>query len=550
MTLTETSSCGSLAISSWTASKEPDTSALSTSASSVMSAPRCWSKIVSSENFLPPRRACCSSLRRLARSPRERAGGAVVLDDADELAGLGDGVEPEHLDRHRGTRGLHARAVEVVHRRTRPQWAPATTASPTFSVPRWTRTVTTAPRPGSSLDSMTWPGGVGVRVGLELLDLGQQQDRLHQLVEVLLRLGRHVDEHGVAAPLLGLQAEAHELRADALGLRALLVDLVDGHEHRHVGGLRVVDRLAGLRHHAVVGGDDDDDDVGHLGAAGAHGGERLVARRVQEGDRLLAVVHLVGADVLGDAAGLARDDVRLADRVEQRRLAVVDVTHDRDDGRAVDEILGIVVERGLRVDLVGRVDDLDLLVELVRDHLHGIVGEGLGERRHLAQLHQLLDDVRNRYAEVLGDVLDGRARVDLDDVGLQDGDVLRHRLLVGAAPAPAATTRRASLRAATRAAGSSPGSARAACGLRVDHDAAHAAGGAGSTLALQRRACRPPRAVLAVALGVVGLGLLLLGLRALGRARASGSGGSASRARRASRPPWPCRCRRRAGACP
>ena len=49
--------------------------------------------------------------------------------------------------------------------------------------------------------------------------------------------------------------------------------------------------------------------------------------------------HVVRADVLRDAAGLARDDVRLADVVEQRRLAVVDVTHDRDDRRARLELL-------------------------------------------------------------------------------------------------------------------------------------------------------------------------------------------------------------------
>ena len=71
-----------------------------------------------------------------------------------------------------------------------------------------------------------------------------------------------------------------------------------------------------------------------LRAAGAHGGERLVARRVEEGHDLVAVVHLVGADVLGDAACLAGRDLGLADRVEQRRLAVVDVPHDRDHRRA------------------------------------------------------------------------------------------------------------------------------------------------------------------------------------------------------------------------
>ena len=57
--------------------------------------------------------------------------------------------------------------------------------------------------------------------------------------------------------------------------------------------------------------------------------------RVQERDRVVAVVHLVGADVLGDAAGLARGHLGLADGVEQRGLAVVDVAHDRDHRRAV-----------------------------------------------------------------------------------------------------------------------------------------------------------------------------------------------------------------------
>jgi hypothetical protein len=43
--------------------------------------------------------------------------------------------------------------------------------------------------------------------------------------------------------------------------------------------------------------------------------------------------HLIGADMLRDAAGLARDDIGLADRVEQRGLAVVDMAHDRDHRR-------------------------------------------------------------------------------------------------------------------------------------------------------------------------------------------------------------------------
>ena len=62
----------------------------------------------------------------------------------------------------------------------------------------------------------------------------------------------------------------------------------------------------------------------------AHGGERLVARGVDEGDAVAGgQLHLIGADMLGDAAGLAGRHVGGAQRVQQRGLAVVDMAHDR-----------------------------------------------------------------------------------------------------------------------------------------------------------------------------------------------------------------------------
>ena len=55
-------------------------------------------------------------------------------------------------------------------------------------------------------------------------------------------------------------------------------------------------------------------------------------------------VDAVGADVLGDAAGLACGHARRADLVEQRRLAVIDVAHDGDDGRARLVVTFLVVD--------------------------------------------------------------------------------------------------------------------------------------------------------------------------------------------------------------
>ena len=106
-------------------------------------------------------------------------------------------------------------------------------------------------------------------------------------------------------------------------------------------GLGVIDGLDRLRLDAVVGGDHQHDDVRHLGAALAHGGERLVARRVDEGDLVAERRHhLIGADMLGDAAGLLAHHVGRADGVEQRGLAVIDVAHDGHHRRARLQVLG------------------------------------------------------------------------------------------------------------------------------------------------------------------------------------------------------------------
>ena len=214
---------------------------------------------------------------------------------------------------------------------------------------------------------------VRLLVGAQLLEVGDDLDRVEQAVEALMRLGADVHELDIAPPLRRLQASLAHLRAHPFGLRALLVDLVHRDHDRHLGRARVVDRLLGLRLDSVVGCDHDHREVRHARAARAHRRERFVARRVQEGDLAPAVVHLVGADVLRYPTRLARGHLGLANRVQQRGLAVVDVAHDRDHRRALDEVLLGVLKDRLAVDVVGRVHDLDLLVELVGQHLDGVV---------------------------------------------------------------------------------------------------------------------------------------------------------------------------------
>ena len=128
--------------------------------------------------------------------------------------------------------------------------------------------------------------------------------------------------------------------ADAGGIGAGLVHLVDGHDHRHAGRLGVLNGFDGLRHDAVVPRHHEHHDIGDAGTTGAHRSEGLVTGRVEEGDLLLVLGgHLIGADMLGDATGLALHHVGPAQRIEQAGLAVIDMAHDGDDRRTERQIL-------------------------------------------------------------------------------------------------------------------------------------------------------------------------------------------------------------------
>ena len=146
-----------------------------------------------------------------------------------------------------------------------------------------------------------------------------------------------------------------------------------------------------------------------LRAAGAHQGERLVARGVEEDHAAVVDLDVVGADVLRDAAGLALGDAGLPDAVEQRRLAVVDVAHDGDDRGARDAILGMDVDGFDLEQFLFEAAQLDLGAELARDHRRGVDVQRRVDRHHDPLVEELLQDVLRAELELLGEVLDGHA---------------------------------------------------------------------------------------------------------------------------------------------
>ncbi len=261
-------------------------------------------------------------------------------------------------------------------------------------------------------------GGEALGRCLELLHVRHQADHFHELVEIGVLLGRNIHVDGVATPVFGQQAAVGKLLLDAVGLRFRLVDLVDGDDERNLGGLGVVDGLKGLRHDSVIGGNHQNHDVRDLGAAGAHAGEGFVTRGIQEDDLAakggrvgVRDLHLVGADVLGDAARFAFGHVGGANGVEQAGFAVIDVAHDGDHRRTGDGVEDrfVLLLDGLRIvvllNLILKADDRALGSE-VAGHVAGeVFAERLVDGGEDATSQQARDEILGADAELFGKIL-------------------------------------------------------------------------------------------------------------------------------------------------
>ena len=118
-------------------------------------------------------------------------------------------------------------------------------------------------------------------------------------------------------------------------------------------------------------------------------------------------LDVIRTDVLRDAAGFAARNARLADVVEQRRFAVVDVTHDRDDRRARLRVAFDVQRLFVRVfDRIGR-DGLRDVAHFFDDEDRAVLIEHVVDRRHDAHAHQRLDDFAGLDRHALREIADG-----------------------------------------------------------------------------------------------------------------------------------------------
>ena len=160
-----------------------------------------------------------------------------------------------------------------------------------------------------------------------------------------------------------------------------------------------------------------------------------------------SVSHVVGADVLRDAAGFARRHLGAADVVQQRGLAVVDVAHDGDHRGARQRFAfgGADVLFGERFRIVQR--GRHGLVAHFLDHDHGrVLVQRLVDGDHLAQLHQVLDHLGRLHGHLVRELghRDGFGHVHFDHAGFDRRALHVIVAMVALVAAAAARARRAS----------------------------------------------------------------------------------------------------------
>ncbi len=223
-------------------------------------------------------------LTRLAQGARRRQ----ILGRPQLVARLGRLGEAEDLHRHGGQRLLHVVAAVVDQRL---DLAPGRTRHHGVAHPQ--RALLDDDRrhrapPGLEVRLQDRSAGPALGARHQLFDLGQDDQLLQELVDAGVLQRRDLDADRVAAPGLGHEAAVGDLLEHPRRIGVGPVDLVDGDHDRHVGGAGVVDGFQGLGHHAVVGRHHQHHDVGDIGPARPHGGERLVARGVDEREQVVA----------------------------------------------------------------------------------------------------------------------------------------------------------------------------------------------------------------------------------------------------------------------
>jgi hypothetical protein len=166
------------------------------------------------------------------------------------------------------------------------------------------------------------------RVGFELFCF--LQDQLRKQVHILTRLCTDMHNRNISSPGLDIESSFEECLFDALDVGIGEIDLVDGHDGLNLIFVDDVDNFLGLLLDSFGRRNDQHDEVSNPSAPSAHVAEGLVSGCIDEGDFLIVTTNVKCTYFLSDTAHFSFCNVGVAQVVDERGLAVVNVTHNGD----------------------------------------------------------------------------------------------------------------------------------------------------------------------------------------------------------------------------
>ncbi len=168
----------------------------------------------------------------------------------------------------------------------------------------------------------------------------------------------------------------------------------------------MVNSLLGLVFHPVICSNNQDNNICHLGTTGTHFSKGSMARSIEEYHVALAGTHIIGSNMLGNAAGLTQSHISFTNGVQDRCLAMVNMTHDcynrRPGQRFTPNFLFLFFH----------LHDIDLfsnclfhfITEICCYKSGGINIQDLVNRGHNPKLHEFCDNLVDLYRHPVGQV--------------------------------------------------------------------------------------------------------------------------------------------------
>ena len=246
-------------------------------------------------------------------------------------------------------------------------------------------------------ETLSW----NIRISLKLINISSQKNHIKQLLEIIAALRGDRNHNRVATPFLWIKVEVScKLSLGAVDVRTFLINLINRNNNLRISCLGKLNRLCGLRLHAIIRRDDNHNDICKHCTVLTNCRESLMTRSIEEGNLTILILHLISGDMLGNTTSLTFNRLLLEKRIKQSSLTVIDVTHHRYyrwTKFCILRKLALCTRQFCRILFAFKTNIRK--TELFGHNLSRLNIEALINRRHNAILKKLTNQMCNRYAE-------------------------------------------------------------------------------------------------------------------------------------------------------